>query len=126
MNREEILRQLSELPLKAQKEERITSGCDVISPAVLPYEIGNALTALIKRRKLSKEEALAIFDITQQIPLKLFAVDIKKALTIAMQFNIYAYDAYFIQSALSLLCPIITLDKRMKEVAKAIGITVLE
>lgn len=82
---------------KPEKEHlvEVTAGWDVLSPEILPYEIGNALTALIKRRKLSKEEALALYEVTQQIPVKLISVDIPKALAIAARFSIYAYDAYF-------------------------------
>ena len=104
----------------------ITTASDAISPDILPYEIGNALTAMIKRHQISKDEALSTFEVTQKIPVRLISVDIPKALKIAIQFNIYAYDAYFIQCAQSISCPIITLDKRMKEVAKTLNITVLE
>lgn len=104
----------------------ITSASNAISPDILPYEIGNALMAMIKRHKLSKEEALSTFEITQRIPVRLISVDIKKALEIAIQFNIYAYDAYFIQCAQSISCPLLTLDKRLKEIAKSLNILVLE
>jgi len=41
-----------------------------ISPEILPYEIGNALSAMIKRKKLSKDEALQV-----QKKLKQFLYD---------------------------------------------------
>jgi predicted nucleic acid-binding protein len=104
----------------------VTAGCDVISPEILPYEIGNALTALIKRHKVSKDEALALYEVTQQIPVKLISVDIPKALAIATRFNLYAYDAYFIQCALAMSCALVTLDGKLKEVANSLSIKVLE
>lgn len=105
---------------------RVTSGYDAISPAILPYEIGNALSAMVKRGRILKEDVLLIYEITQKIPVNLIAVDIKSALEIATQFNIYAYDAYFLQSALSMNCPLITLDNKMKEVATSLNIKTLE
>jgi predicted nucleic acid-binding protein len=54
------------------------------------------------------------------------AVDIQKALRLAMEFKIYAYDAYFLQCAKSLSSPLITLDTRMKQVASKLNIDVLE
>jgi predicted nucleic acid-binding protein len=104
----------------------VTTGCDLFSPEILPYEIGNALTALIKRRKISKEQALALYQVTQQIPVKLLSVDIPKALAIATRFNLYAYDAYFLQCAQALSCALMTLDGKLKEVAKALTIEVVE
>lgn len=104
----------------------LTAGTNAIAPEILPYELGNALTALVKRSRLSPEEAIAAFVIAQKIPVRLIQPNIKKSLEIAFQFNLYAYDAYFIQCAQSLACPIITLDKKMKAVAGQLGITVLE
>ena len=104
----------------------ITSECDAFSPEILPYEIGNALTAMVKRKQISKKEALSTFEITQNIPVRLISSDIHKALDIATRFNIYAYDAYFIQIAQSMGCPLLTLDKRLKEVAKKLNILLLE
>ena len=101
-------------------------GYDAVSPDMLPYEIGNALSAMIKRRQLTESESISAYNITKQVPVKLVKVDIQKALKTAIKFNIYAYDAYFIQCALSLNAPLLTLDKRMQSVAKALNIDVLE
>ena len=104
----------------------LTSGSDITSPEILFYEIGNALTALVKRHRLSPDEAKIAFEYAQKIPVKLIRPNIQKSLEIALQFNIYAYDAYFLQCAQSLKCPLLTLDRRMREVAKQLNITVLE
>jgi len=104
----------------------LTVGSHIVAPAILPYEIGNALTALVKRHRLSAEEAKAAFQSTRNIPVKLIHPDIPQSLEIAFQFNLYAYDAYFLQCAQSFKCPFITLDRRAKEVAKALNIVVLE
>jgi predicted transcriptional regulator len=52
--------------------------------------------------------------------------DIKSALGIAIRFNLYAYDAYFLECAKNLHCPLLTLDLGMQRVAKEMGITILE
>jgi predicted nucleic acid-binding protein len=63
---------------------------------------------------------------TNKIPVRLLAVDIQEALRLAIELNIYAYDAYFLQCAMALSSPLITLDNRMKKVAAEFGIEVLE
>ena len=73
-----------------------TRGVELISPEVIPYEIGNVLTAMLKKKRLNKEQILKSFDIFNVIPLHLAPVDISKALDIACRFNIYAYDAYYL------------------------------
>lgn len=105
---------------------RLTSGADAIAPEILPYEIGNALSALIKRKQLTREEALLAQNLTTAIPVRLVSVDIQQALRLAITFNIYAYDAYFLQCAKFLSCPLMTLDRRMKQVATELNIKTLE
>jgi len=58
--------------------------------------------------------------------VSLVSIDIQKALELALKYNIYAYDAFFLQCAQSLSCPLITLDKRMKQVARDLNIKLLE
>lgn len=48
------------------------------------------------------------------------------ALEIALEYNIYAYDAYFLQCAKSLSHPLLSLDKKMNEVAIDLKILLLE
>jgi len=104
----------------------LTTGHDLVAPDVLPFEVGNALTALMKRGVLQAGEVIAIWDAVQTIPVDLRAVDIKVALSIAAQFGLYAYDAYFLECALSLRLPLLTLDKAMRSVARELSIGILE
>lgn len=103
----------------------LTMNASIIAPEILPYEIGNALSAMVKRKKLTRAEALEVERVTNLIPLRLVSVDIHEALKIAAEQNIYAYDAYFLQCAKAHSLPLLTLDKRMKQVAKALGIQIL-
>lgn len=105
---------------------QLTSGIDVVAPEILPYEIGNALSAMLKRGQITNKEALSAQKATNKIPARLVAIDILKALKLAIEFNIYAYDAYFLQCAMALSSPLITLDNRMKKIATDLNIEVLE
>ena len=105
---------------------RVTEGHDLIAPDVLPFEIGNALTAMMKKSALKKGEVTSAWEAVQQIPVDLRHTDIKSALEIATRFNIYAYDAYFLECADSLRSPLLTLDSGMERIAKEMGITILE
>jgi predicted nucleic acid-binding protein len=105
---------------------QLTTDRVIIAPEILPYEAGNALTAMVKRKQITQNEAVSAFDITNQIPVRLVQVDIPQALKLALDCNIYAYDAYFLHCAKSSSCPLITLDNRMKQVAIDLNIEVLE
>jgi len=105
---------------------QLTSDLDAIAPEILPYEVGNALSAMIKRQQITHDEALSAQKATTLIPVRLVSIDIQEALKLAIEFNIYAYDAYFLQCARIMSSPLITLDKRMKQVATKLNIKVLE
>jgi predicted nucleic acid-binding protein len=105
---------------------RLTIGHDLVAPEVLPFEIGNALTAMMKKRSLKPDELTSVWDVVQSIPVELRQINIRSALEIASRFNIYPYDAYFIECAIRLRCPILTLDRRMKAASNQIGIQILE
>ena len=104
----------------------LTEGCDLVAPDVLPFEIGNALTAMMKKGTLQKDELIISWGIVQQIPVELKRIDFVSALNIATKYNIYAYDAYFLECADSARTPLITLDRGMKAVAREMGISLLE
>jgi len=55
---------------------QLTSGLDAIAPEILPYEIGNALSAMIKRRQITSEEALSAQKMVGLIPVCLLSVDV--------------------------------------------------
>jgi len=105
---------------------KLTSEADAIAPEILPYEIGNALSAMIKRKQITHEEALSAQSAASKIPVRLVSIDIQKSLRLAIEFNIYAYDAYFLQCAKAMSYPLMTLDKRMKKVAAELNIELLE
>ncbi|MCL2328505.1 MAG: type II toxin-antitoxin system VapC family toxin [Bacteroidetes bacterium] len=109
-----------------QKIIEITKGMELVSPEVLPYEIGNALTAMFKRKRLTKEQIYTCFDIFNTIPVRLLAVDIAKSLKMACDFNCYAYDAYYLELAHRLKIPLLTLDKQMKNNAEVLTLRIME
>ena len=75
-----------------EKEQiiQLTSGVNVIAPEILPYEIGNALSAMIKRKQITYDEAWSAQKTATSIPVRLVGVDIQQSLIIAIDYNIYA------------------------------------
>ncbi len=104
----------------------VTAGAELVAPEILPFEIGNALTALMRKRILEPEEIAAAWTATQAIPVELRDLDIREALKIASRLRIYAYDAYFLECALRSRSPLLTLDRRLKAVAGDAGVEILE
>lgn len=103
-----------------------TTGQSIISPEILPYEIGNALIAVKRKGRLNDREILQAFDLSQRIAVRLVSVKIHDAMKIALRFNIYAYDAYYLQCCIENKLPLISLDDRMCDIAGNLGIKVVE
>ena len=74
---------------------QLTSKANAISAEILPYKIGNALSAMVMRKKL----ALLAFEDIKSIPIRPASIDIQQALKLALEYDIYACDAYFLQCA---------------------------
>ncbi len=105
---------------------RLTTGHELVAPEVLPFEIGNALVAMTRKGVLQLDEVGQVWNAVQTIAVDLQPIDIHSALRMAVRFNIYAYDAYFLECALNLRAPLLTLDRKMKQVARELSIQILE
>ncbi len=103
-----------------------TQGFDLVAPLSLHWEIGNAFSAMMKRNRITLQEAEAAIEIYRQIPLHFVDVSLKQSLELSHRLKIYAYDAYLIACALTQSCALLTLDGGLSYAAKAAGVTVVE
>lgn len=102
-----------------------TQGATLYAPRSLSWEIGNALSSLLRRGKISLPEATAAVQQYQSIPVTLVVVDLLQAVTLAHAHNIYAYDAYMIVCAQNLQMPLLSLDKGLLHAALAAGVSII-
>ena len=105
---------------------RLTTGADLIAPLSLHWEIGNALSAMLKRKRITEVEAQQALVEYQKIPIRFLDVPLDATLQIVVQHLIYAYDAYFLVCARNQSCALITLDGGLRTVAQAAHISLVE
>lgn len=105
---------------------RLTEGHELIAPEILPFELGNALSALFRRSRIRADEVLVIWDIINKVPVELKPVEIRTALQLVSEHDIYAYDACFLECARHWRSPLLTLDRGMSSIAVKENIQVLE
>jgi len=103
-----------------------TKGNTLIGPGSIPWEVGNAFSAMFKRKRLGFEEAKKGLDIFNSIPLRYIAPDFPLALKLSQKAGIYAYDAYFLECALRHKAPLLTLDQKLKASAQLLQIETIE
>lgn len=103
-----------------------TQGAELFAPRSLYWEVGNAFSAMLKRGRITLDQARAAVAIYEQISLHLMDIDLTQALEIAGRLNIYAYDAYIVACALNQKCSLLTLDSGLSYAAKIVGVSVME
>jgi predicted nucleic acid-binding protein len=104
----------------------VTKGAELIAPASIPWEIGNAFSAMFKRKRMNLRQAKAALWAYDKIPIQLIDIALKDALDLAAHLHIYAYDAYFIQCALKYKSPLLTLDHDLYRAARSAGAALIE
>jgi len=104
---------------------QLTKNTVMVSPDMISYEVANALTKMMKKKIIEKERMINAFNFFKKIPIKTIEIDIEKALEIAWEYNIYAYDACYLESAKRLNLPLLTFDANMIKVGKELGINIL-
>jgi predicted nucleic acid-binding protein len=105
---------------------RLTRGVALVAPASVHWEVGNALSAMLKRKTIGLDAALELLDAYAAIPIRLIELALKQAMELSARLNVYAYDAYIIACAVNQRAPILTLDKGLIERARELKLDVLE
>jgi predicted nucleic acid-binding protein len=103
-----------------------TMGSVVCAPASLRWEVGNAATAGVKRRRLTPERAQQLIADFEQVTIRELAIDLQRAVDLALQLGIYAYDAYILEAARSSGFPLLALDGPLRKNARNLGLAVTE
>ena len=103
-----------------------TLGANLIAPASVHWEVGNAFSAMFKRRRISLSQAKEAIKSYERIVFRFIDIDLGQSLDLASRLNMYGYDAYVLACALNLRSPLLTLDKKLAAAAPVIGVKVLE
>jgi len=103
-----------------------TRGAELIASPSLHWEVGNALSALFKKRRIDLAQAKAALGSYEGIPLRLADIDVEASVILAERYSVYAYDAYVIECARRYQTPLLSLDGPQCRVARSEGIDILE
>ena len=104
----------------------ITTGNNLIGPGSIPWEMGNAFSAMFKQNRITLKDAEKGYAIFRSIPIRFVEPDFINALKLSKKTNMYAYDAYLLDCAIRYKTPILTLDKKLLTIASNINIETLE
>jgi len=103
-----------------------TKNAILVSPCMVSSEIANSLTKMMKKGIINnKEKMIDLIKIFHKIPIKVTEIDLEKSMEIAWDYKIYAYDAFYLETAKRLNLPLLTFDNRMRKIGKEMGVTIL-
>ena len=120
-----ILAVIGEQPEKSSLV-RLSRGATLVAPASVHWEVGNALSAMFKRKAIGIKEALQLLEAYAEIPIRMVDVGLKQAVELSEKLNVYAYDAYVLACAVNQRAPLLTLDGGLRERAGELNLDVLE
>jgi predicted nucleic acid-binding protein len=96
------------------------------APASLRWEVGNAATAGVKKRRLTPERARQLVTDFEQVTIRELAIDVLRAVDLGLELGIYAYDAYILEAARSSGFPLLALDRPIRRNALKLGLSLVE
>jgi predicted nucleic acid-binding protein len=105
-----------------QATRRVT----LLAAPSLPWEIGNALVALVRRRRIRAHDVPRAWSAYRDVPVRFVEFDTLRALELGLEMGLYAYDAYVLQAAQAAHAPLLTLDGRQRDAARGAGIAIWE
>lgn len=105
---------------------QVAEGYSLVGAPSLPWEVGNALIAGVRRKRLSAAALRQVWASYRRVPVRLAEVDAANALEIAMELQLYAYDAYVLETARTERLRLLTLDRDMECAARQLGVRIVE
>src|SRR5262245_66151372 len=120
-----ILAVLLDEPEKDRLVEK-TMGTVLTAPASLRWEVGNAATAGVKRRRLTPERARQLMTDFESVTIRELAIDVVRAVDLGLELGIYAYEAYVLEAARSSGFPLLALDGPIRRNARKLGLSLVE
>jgi predicted nucleic acid-binding protein len=105
---------------------KLTKDVDLIAPLSVHWEIGNALSSMLKRGRMTLVQAENVLKNYEKIPIRFVEVSLPESIRISADRKIYAYDAFLIVCARDQRCKLISLDKALIQASKDSGIQVVE
>ena len=120
-------------PAQATKEtaaalEAVEGGAVLEVPALWPLEVANALTVLVRRKKLTETDRQTALGWLRGLPVRTDQEMASLAFTtlseLASAYRLSIYDAAYLELAMRRGLPLATLDQRLRNAAAAVGVQV--
>jgi predicted nucleic acid-binding protein len=107
----------------------LSEGTEALTPAIWPFEVANALLVAERRKRITVAQVTLLLRRIAGLPIAVVAVEAGRAfeqiLSVARQQNLTEYDAAYIELALRTGLPLATLDGKVKQAARLVGVSLV-
>ena len=107
---------------------RMTGGGILWVPALWWYEVANALIGAERRKRLAERDRMRLIELYRMLPIQTDTVLDSDAMyrfqTLAMEYELSAYDAAYLELAQRRGLGLATLDRRLHSAARKAGVKV--
>ena len=103
-----------------------TQGAQLQAPPSLLWEVGNALSSLMRRKILTSHEASSAIAVFERIPIRFAEIELGSVVELLARHSMWAYDAYVVECAKKYRTPLMTLDKDQSRIAVEEGVEIIE
>jgi predicted nucleic acid-binding protein len=102
---------------------------DPIVPAHWPAEVANAVLMSVRRGRISSDKAARFFEDLRALPIRVDPHSSEstfgRVFALAVQHRVTIYDAAYLELAIRLGLPLVTLDDELRNAAMAAGVPLL-
>ena len=104
----------------------LSAGTEVLTPAIWPFEVANALLVAERRKRITVAQVTALLRRIAGLPISVEPIEARYAfeqiLSVARQQNLTEYDAAYLELALRAGLPLATLDDKLKQAARLVDV----
>lgn len=110
--------------------DALETGAEMLTPAIWPFEVANALLMAERRKRITTAQATAFLQRISKLPILVEPISPHRAfehiLQVARQYQRSEYDAAYVDLALREALPLATLDAKLRRAARSAGLTLVE
>ncbi|MEA3355191.1 MAG: type II toxin-antitoxin system VapC family toxin [Patescibacteria group bacterium] len=90
----------------------------ILAPDILKYEVTNSIKSAVLQKRIAKNIAIKLLKKFLLLPITYLPINHQKTLILAIRHNLSVYDTSYLHLAKSKHYPLLTLDKKLKQLAK--------
>jgi len=108
----------------------LSAGTEVLTPAIWPFEVANALLVAERRKRITVAQVTALLRRIAALPISVEPIEagyaFEQILAVARQQNLTEYDAAYLDLALRAGLPLATLDDKLKQAARLVDVGIVK